>query len=84
MHTWWLLWLGFIVMFIAPVVVYGWGVRKWGPPVPRIVQKRRAVSAGGVARSTAVNHYAWGWAGDLVWFTLFVSLLWAVLALFWH
>ncbi len=79
-NSWWMLWMAFMFIFLLSPVGYGWGYRRWGPPYPRYLQRRRgerAVAAGG----TAAFHHSWGMAGDVVWIVFFVSVLWAVTAL---
>lgn len=75
-----MLWMAFMFIFLLSPVGYGWGYRRWGPPYPTYIQRRRgqrAVAAGG----TATVHQSWGMAGDVVWIVFFVSVLWAVTAL---
>jgi hypothetical protein len=79
--TWWLMWLVFMVVFCASPVGYGWAYRGWGPPVPRYVQRRRALRDAANAPITA--HEAWGWAGDFVWIVLFGGVIWAIAAFLW-
>ena len=81
--TWWLLWMVFIFIFLVPPIGYGWGYRKWGPPYPRYIQRRRALraAAGG---STAFDHHAWGWGGDFVWTVLLIGVFWFAIALLWR
>ena len=65
----------FMMVVLVPSVGYGWGYRKWGPPYPRYIQRRRAqrVSVGGDIASR--DHEAWGWYGDFVWIMFFVVIL---------
>jgi len=83
MSSWWLLWMLFMFVFLITPASYGWGYRKWGPPYPRYVQRRRehAAAAGGAA---TFGHQSWGWGGDFVWLVLLVGLLWAAAGLWWH
>ncbi|MGA2449079.1 MAG: hypothetical protein ABTD50_10415 [Polyangiaceae bacterium] len=80
--SWWLVWMGFMFLCLAPSLAYGWGYRGWGPPYPRYFQRRRgqqAVAGGGATSKPG----AWGWGGDFVWLSLFVGALWAGSALWW-
>jgi len=63
---------------------YGWGYRKWGPPYPRYIQRRRGARATTVGETGVLSHQAWGWRGDFVWAVVFVGLLWAVVTLCWR
>jgi hypothetical protein len=82
--TSWILWMVFMFLFLVPPMGYGWGYRKWGPPYPRYVQRRRGVRAATVGGFAAFNHQAWGWRGDFVWLVLFVGVLWAAMTLWWR
>lgn len=83
MFSWWFLWMVFILVFLVPSVGYGWGYRRWGPPYPRYIQRRRAQRA--VAGDSATfDHHAWGRGGDLVWTVLLVGVFWACIGLFWY
>lgn len=81
MGSWWWLWLIFIFLFLVPPLGYGWGYRRWGPPYPSYIQRRRGTAMSG---STNSNHQAWGFAGDFVWVVIIISVLWASAALFWR
>lgn len=83
MGFWWLLWVGFMFLFLVPTISYGWGYRRWGPPYPRYVQRRRALLAPATSDSPVFNHRAWGWVGDLVWVVFVVGVLWAAASLWW-
>ena len=78
--AWWLFWLIFLLFLIAPTG-YGWGYRKWGPPYPRYIQRRRAAAIGG---SPTFNHQAWGFTGDFVWMVMIIGVFWACAALWWR
>lgn len=82
MSSWWLLWLVFIVIFLVPPIGYGWGYRRWGPPYPRYIQRRRRLQAGATGASS--RHESWGWGGDFVWMVLFIGVLWVLAAFWWH
>ncbi len=77
----WLLWMVFILIFLVPPLGYGWGYRRWGPPYPRYIQRRRAALMGS---SSTVNHQAWGWGGDLVWVVMVVAVFWVLVGLSWR
>ena len=83
MFSWWWLWLVFMLVFILSPISYGWGYRRWGPPYPRYLQRRRSERARRDAGSAPFDHHAWGWSGDLVWILLFVWIVWLGAAL-WH
>jgi hypothetical protein len=82
----WLLWMAFMFLFLVPPIGYGWGYRKWGPPYPRYVQRRRGARAATASDFATfnINHRAWGWGGDFVWMVLFIGVLWAVVTLWWR
>ena len=79
----WLLWMGFMLFFLAGPVGYGWGYRGWGAPYPTYIQRRRGEQAVAVTGSPTFNHHAWGWGGDFIWIVAFVAVFWAVAA-FWR
>jgi hypothetical protein len=82
--SWWLLWMLAMFLLLVPSIGYGWGYRRWGPPFPRYIQRRRgmrAASAGGPAK---VDHEAWGRGGDFVWGMLIMGVFWAFAILWWH
>ncbi|MEO6210033.1 MAG: hypothetical protein ABIQ10_07915 [Gemmatimonadaceae bacterium] len=81
--SWWWLWLVFMFVFILSPVSYGWGYRRWGPPYPRYLQRRRSERARRDAGSPPFDHHAWGWSGDFVWILLFIWIFWLGAAL-WH
>ena len=80
----WLLWMAFMFLFLVPSIGYGWGYRKWGPPYPRYIQRRRCVRAATASDFATFNHQAWGWGGDFVWMVLFIGILWAMVTLWWR
>jgi len=82
--TWWLVWICFMFFFFVTPVGYGWGYRRWGPPYPTYIQRRRGLRATAMTGSISANHLAWGIVGDLVWMVLIISLVWAALALWWR
>jgi hypothetical protein len=82
--SWLLLWMVFLFIFLLPPIGYGWGYRRWGPPYPRYIQRRRAQRAAAVGGSASFDHYSWGWGGDFVWMMLSIWMIWAVAALFWR
>ena len=81
MGSWWWLWMVFIFIFLTPTLGYGWGYRRWGPPYPSYIQRRRAAALGS---SATFNHQAWGFGGDLVWLVMVVGVIWACAALWWR
>ncbi len=81
MSSWWLLWFVFVLVFFLSPVGYGWGYRRWGPPYPRYIQRRRGQRAAAMGGSASFDHHAWGWGGDLVWMAFFIGLFWVVVAL---
>ena len=83
MHSWWWLWLAFMIVFLATPMGYGWGYRGWGPPYPRYIQRRRAAQGSNLIGSPALDHHAWSWGGDLLWMLLLIWVFWAFSAIFW-
>jgi len=77
MSAWWMLWVFFMFVFLVTPTSYGWGYRKWGPPVPRYFQRRRGQL--NVANGAAIGHPSWSWGGDFVWLVLLVGILWAAM-----
>ena len=84
MSSWWLMWMVFMLVFLVPPIGYGWGYRKWGPPYPRYIQRRRGREGAAAQDPAPFDHQAWGWGGDLLWAGLLIWLLWAGWALWWH
>lgn len=82
--TWWLLWMFFLVFFLVTPVGYGWGYRRWGPPYPRYIQRRRGQRAASLGDSRASYHHSWGLAGDFVWMMFIVGLFWFAIAFWWR
>lgn len=82
MSFWWLIWMGFVFVFLLSPVGYGWGYRGWGPPYPRYLQRRRSQRAA-TSASTGFDHHAWSWGGDFVWVAMFVGLVWLVTIVLW-
>jgi hypothetical protein len=81
MNPFWLMWLIFMLVFLAAPLGYGWGYRRWGLPYPRYVQRRRALRTG-LGGPSSLDHQAWGRAGDLVWLGLVIAMIWACSAAF--
>ncbi len=81
--TGWFLWIAVMFFFLLSPIGYGWGYRKWGPPYPQYIQRRRAMRAaqGGV---TMFRHDSWGRGGDFVWIVLFIGVFWAAVAILWR
>jgi hypothetical protein len=52
----WLLWMAFMFLFLVPPIGYGWGYRKWGPPYPRYVQRRRGARAATASDFAHIQH----------------------------
>jgi hypothetical protein len=80
-NTLWFLWMGFMFLFLISPVGYGWSYRGWGPPLPRYIQRRRAVRASFTDVAAANRHQAWGWGGDFIWVVLLVGGSWAAAGL---
>jgi hypothetical protein len=85
----WLLWFFGLSAILVPVVAYGWGYRRWGPPVPRFIQRRRATRGPSRASVETMDHHytafnpeGWGWGGDLLWFVLAIGVF-SALATHW-
>jgi hypothetical protein len=58
MNASWMLWMIFILLFLVSPIGYGWGYRKWGPPYPRYIQRRRGIRAASCGR--VINPYPSG------------------------
>ena len=84
MFSWVWLWLVLMLLFLVPSVGYGWGYRRWGPPYPRYIQRRRGERVATTGGSVSFDHHAWGWRGDFVWMVLVVGIIWVVAALGWR
>jgi hypothetical protein len=82
--SWWWLWMIFMFFFFVTPVGYGWGYRRWGPPYPRYIQRRRSRRAGDIPDSAPFDHHAWGWGGDFVWLAFFIGMLWVVTVFWWR
>jgi hypothetical protein len=76
------IWLAFMVVFIVSPVLYGWGLRGWGPPYPSYHQQRRAKRAAAAPDPGGFDHTVWGRRGDLVWGMLILGVLCAFIAPF--
>lgn len=76
-NTLWFLWLAFIFVFLLSPVGYGWSYRGWRPPLPRYIQRRRAIRASFTDVAAASRHQAWGKGGDYVWVVLLLAACWA-------
>jgi hypothetical protein len=79
MSSWWVVWFAFMFLLLVPPVGYGWGYRRWGPPYPRYIQRRRAAASGA---GTFPTHQGWGWGGDFVWIVLIIGTVWFAVAFF--
>jgi hypothetical protein len=84
MGSWWLLWMVFMLVFLVPSLGYGWGYRRWGPPYPRYIQRRRGQQAAAMGGSTTFNHQSWGLGGDFVWVVMLIGVFWACTAFWWR
>jgi hypothetical protein len=82
--SWWVLWIVFMLMFMATPVGYGWGYRGWGPPYPSHIQRRRGRQARTAGADSTFDHHAWGLGGDLVWAVLLIGIFWAGWGLLWR
>lgn len=68
-------------VFLITPISYGWGYRRWGPPYPRYMQRRRGDRAMRDGANPAFNHHAWGWGGDILWIVMIIWIFWFVAAL---
>lgn len=85
MSSSWLFWMAFMFLFLAIPVGYGSGFRRWGPPYPRYIQRRRGVRAATASGTPPlVSAEAWGWGGDFVWLVLLIGASWAFASLWWR
>ena len=84
MGSWFWLWMVFLFIFLLPPIGYGWGYRRWGPPYPRYIQRRRAQRAAAAGGSASFDHHSWGWGGDFVWMMLFIWIFWVFFGLWWR
>jgi len=75
--TLWYVWMAFMVVFLVSPLGYGWSYRGWGPPLPRYIQRRRAIRASFTDVAAASRHQAWGRGGDFVWVVLLIGSSWA-------
>jgi len=82
-NSWWLIWMLLMLFFLLPPIGYGWGYRGWGMPYPRYIQRRRSERQVVADGTVAIDHQAWGWAGDYVWVMFFIGMIWMVTALYW-
>lgn len=80
MISWWWLWMLVVVAVLFTAISYGWGYRRWGPPYPRYLQRRRSARA---ARDGGApfDHHAWGWGGDFIWVSVLIWIFWLGVAL---
>jgi hypothetical protein len=70
--------------FLEPSLGYGWGYRRWEPPYPRSIQRRRWQQAAATGGPTMVDHQAWGLGGSFLWMALLIGVLWAFAAFWWR
>jgi len=84
MGNWWLLWMLFMFLFFITPIGYGWGYRRWGAPYPTYIQRRRTRQSAIRGDIMTADHLAWGILGDMVWMVLVISMVWALLALWWR
>lgn len=84
MMSWWWMWLLFLFIFLLPPIGYGWGYRRWGPPYPRYIQRRRSARAAAGDDSPPFDHHAWGWGGDVFWMILVIWIFWFLAASWWR
>ena len=83
MFSWLWIWFVFILVFAVFPVGYGWRYRRWGPPYPQYVQRRRSARNASEIGSDAFDHRAWGLGGDLVWIVLFIWVFWFFAGTWW-
>jgi hypothetical protein len=69
----WYLWMAFMVVFLVSPVGYGWSYRGWGPPLPRYIQRRRAIRASYTDVAAVARHEAWVRGGDFVWVVMLIG-----------
>lgn len=74
-YSLWWIWIMFLGVFL-PTIGYGWGYRRWGPPLPRYLQRRRSQNA--KAAGSTIDHHAWGRTGDVLWAMVLVWMMWAI------
>ncbi len=84
MISWWFLWMVFLFVFLLLPTTYGWGYRRWGPPYPRYMQRRRAERAAASGNAGSYDHHAWGWGGDFVWLVLVIWIVWFFMGAWWR
>ena len=84
MGSMWLLWIVLMFVLLVPPVGYGWGYRRWGPPYPTYVQRRRAQRAAAMDGSLAFDHSSWGMWGDFVWMVVIIGMVWAFSSFWWR
>jgi hypothetical protein len=82
--SWWWIWMMFILVFALSPIGYGWGYRRWGPPYPRYLQRRRGERAASGGQPVLIDHYAWGRGGDFVWLMMIFAVCWFVVAFWWR
>jgi hypothetical protein len=81
--AWWWLWIVFLFAFLLMPTGYGWGYRRWGPPYPRYMQRRRAARAAERGDAGSFDHHAWGWGGDLLWLMFTLWVIWFLFVVLW-
>jgi hypothetical protein len=81
MDSWWLLWLVCMFAFLVLWLGYGSGLRKWGPPYPKYIERRRERHAANMGAATTFNHRAWGASSVFVWAAIVVGIFGAVVAI---
>lgn len=84
MSSWWFMWMAFMFIFLLPPIGYGWGYRRWGPPYPSYIQRRRGQRAAAAGGLVTFRHDSWGLGGDLLWVGLIIWAIWACSALWWR
>lgn len=82
--SWWWFWLVFMFVFLVFPIGYGSGYRRWGPPYPRYIQRRRSQRAPAAGDYAPWDHQSWGWGGDFVWMALLIGMFWVAAALLWR
>ncbi|MBK6689159.1 MAG: hypothetical protein IPG45_32120 [Deltaproteobacteria bacterium] len=83
-NTWWFVWVVLTATFLIPSLLYGWLYRGWGPPLPRLIQRRLGRLGSPVGTPVEFDdRFSWGWAGTLFWFGALLGTGLALRALWW-
>lgn len=77
---WFFIWLAFVLAFLLPPLIYGWGYRSWGPP-PYRGWRTRPLAAQREAEAQAAEEATWGWLAAFFWFMFLVAFVWLLYGL---